>query len=86
MLDKHLSLFFWDVDIDKFDPQSHPRYTIARLLEYGDLAAVSWLKDQFSEETIRDVVRTERTLSPRSATFWGLVYHIPSKEIIALNN
>ena len=84
MLANHLSLFFWDVDIDKFDPQSHPRYTIARLLEYGNLEAISWLKEQFSEEAIKDVIRTERTLSPRSATFWGLVYQIPCGEIVAL--
>jgi hypothetical protein len=82
----HLSSFFWDVDIDEFDPRLHPRYTIARLLEYGDLEAISWLKEQFSEETIREVIRTERILSPRSATFWGLVYHIPSEEIVTLKD
>jgi len=86
MIANHLSSFFWDIDIDNFDPRSYPRYTIARLLEYGDLEAISWLKEQFSEETIEDVVRTERSLSPKSATFWALVYHIPSEEVITLKN
>lgn len=82
----HLSSFFWDVDINNFNPQSHPHYTIARLLEYGDLEAISWLKEQFSEDAIKDVIRTERNLSPRAATFWALVYHIPAEEISALKN
>ncbi len=86
MFINHLVSFFWDVDIDFFDPRSHPHYTIARLLECGNLQAISWLKEQFSEEAIKDVIRTARSLSPRSATFWGLVYHIPSEEIVALKN
>ena len=86
MIANHLSSFFWDVDIDTFAPQSYPCYTIARLLEYGDLEAISWLKEQFSEEAIKDVVKAEHSLSPKAATFWALVYHIPSEEIAALKN
>jgi hypothetical protein len=86
MIVNHLRSFFWDIDIDNFDPQSYPRYTIARLLEYGDLKAISWLKEQFSEDTIKDVLKTEHTLSPKTATFWALVYHIPSEEVVALKN
>jgi hypothetical protein len=84
MIANHLSPFFWDIDIDNFDPRSYPRYTIVRLLEYGNLEAILWLKEQFPEEMIKDVVRTERTLTPRTATFWALVYHMPSEEITAL--
>jgi hypothetical protein len=86
MLVNYLKPFFWDVDIDNFDPQSYPRYTIARLLEYGDLEAITWLKEQFPEEAIKDVLKTERALSPRTATFWALVYHIAFQEIVALKN
>jgi hypothetical protein len=86
MIANHLSSFFWDIDIDNFDPRLYPHYTIARLLEYGDIKAISWMKQQFSEDAIKDVIRTERTLSPRSATFWGLAYHIPSTEIVVLAN
>jgi hypothetical protein len=86
MLVNHLEPFFWDVDIDNFDPQQYPRYTIVRLLEYGDLEAISWLKEQFSEEAIKDVLKTEPTLSPKAATFWALVYHIAFQEIVTLKN
>jgi len=86
MIAQHLRSFLWDIDIDSFDPQTYPGYTIARLLEYGNPEAISWLKEQFSEETIKDVIRNERSLSPRSANFWALVYHIPAEEIAALRN
>ncbi len=84
MIAQHLHSFFWDIDLDSFDPQSYPRYTIARLLEYGDSEAIAWMKGQFSEAEIKNVIRTERSLSKRSAGFWGLLYHIPSEEIAAL--
>jgi hypothetical protein len=76
--------FFWDVNTEAFDPRAYPDYTIARVLEYGDEHAVSWLKETFSQEQIKGVIRSERRLSRKSATFWALVYHIPAGEVAAL--
>ena len=39
--------------MDNFDPVSYPAYTIARVLEYGNEAAVAWLREAFSEEMIQ---------------------------------
>jgi len=84
MLSGHLRPFFWEIDTDHFDPMLYPQYTIARLLEFGDPDAISWLREQFPEETIKNVIRADRTLSPRSANFWALVYGIPSEDVAAL--
>jgi len=84
MIPQRLRPFFWDADLDRFDPISHPAYTIARILEYGDERAVAWLKEMFSEDEIKQVIRRERRLSRRSANFWALVYRIPSDEVAAL--
>ncbi len=86
MIGQHLCPFFWDIDTQTFDPQAYPRYTIARLLEYGDTEAIMWMNEQFSRSAIEEVLRGERALSPRSATFWGLVYRIPTGEIAALQS
>jgi hypothetical protein len=75
---------FWDVDARSFDPRKHADYTIARVLEYGDRAEVVWLKETFSEDEIRRVLCTESRLSPKSATFWALVYGIPYDQVAAL--
>lgn len=84
MIPRHLHPLFWDVDLQSFDPQSYPEYTIGRILEYGNEAAVSWLRKNFSMRAIVDVIRNDRRLSPKSARFWALVFSVPSDEIAAL--
>ncbi len=84
MIPSNLRVFFWDIDPSLFNPHDYPVYTITRVLEYGDLGAVEWLRQNFSEEEIKEVIRSEQTLSPRSANFWGLVYGISKRHICAL--
>lgn len=67
-----------------FDPLAYPEYTIGRLLERGDPEAVHWLRSTFGEDEIRRVVVSERRLSRKSATFWALLYGVPSHEVAAL--
>lgn len=83
MVPKELQPLFWDT-AGAFDPVSYPDYTILRVLELGDDDAVAWLRRTFAEEEIRRVLRTERRLSPKSATFWALVYGIPEDQVAAL--
>ncbi len=85
MIPSNLQTLFWDTNLDVFTPESHPDYTILRVLEYGDKAAFQWLRQTFPETEIRRVLSTERRLSPKSATFWALVYGIPSRDVAALN-
>lgn len=81
---RELAPLFWDTDLTTFDPRVFPDYTIFRILEHGDRDAVRWLEDSFSEDEICRVVRTERRLTPKSATFWALVYGIADEEAAAL--
>jgi hypothetical protein len=85
MLPRQIRPFFWDVDPDAFEALAYPRYTIARILEFGDEGAVEWMRKTFPETQIREVVRTERRLSRLSANFWALVYRIPRNDVSALS-
>lgn len=85
MTPQHLRPLFWDVDADTFEPSAHPAYTIARILEFGDQEAIRWLKETFADDVIAGVVRTDRRLSRRSATFWALVFRIPIEQVAALS-
>lgn len=76
--------FFWETNLDNFNPVSYPAYTIARVLEYGDDKAIRWLRDTFSQTQSVEVLGIERRLSRRSANFWALVYYLPSEEVAAL--
>ena len=84
MVPQDLRTLFWDINLDSFNPNSYPEYTIARVLEFGDENAVAWLKESFPENEIKQVICTERRLSRRSANFWALMYRIPSGEVAAL--
>lgn len=79
MLPAELRALFWDVNLDTFDPLAYPEYTIARILEFGDEAAVAWMRGTFAETQIIDVIRRDRRLSAKSANYWRLVYHIPAE-------
>jgi hypothetical protein len=84
MVPNTLQALFWDTNLSTFQPSAYPDYTIFRVLEYGDDEAVAWLRETFSSPEIRRVICTERRLSPKSATFWALVYGIPEAEVAAL--
>ena len=84
MVPNELQALFWDINLTDFDPVAYPDYMIFRVLEFGDVAAFRWLKLTFAEEEIRRVLKSERRLSPKSATFWALIYDIPEADIAAL--
>ena len=85
MIPHTLQTFFWDIRVADFDPKMYPEYTIARILELGNPEAVSWLQQNFTEEEITKVIRSERRLSAKSANYWALIYRIPTAEVAALN-
>jgi hypothetical protein len=86
MVPSNLRSLFWDTNLDAFSPEAYPDYTIFRVLELGDDAAVTWLRQTFPEREILRVLSTERRLTPRSANFWALVYGLPPGQVAALNS
>lgn len=84
MMWQDLRPLFWDTNLEKFDPTAYPVYTIERVLEHGDEEEVAWLLRIFTKEQIRDALRTNWHLSPRSANFWALFFGLPTHEVAAL--
>ncbi len=85
MIPNNLRPFFWEVNPDSFDPHEYGEYVIGRLLEQGTDEAVTWMKATFLEDEIKKVIREDHRLSPKSATYWALVYEIPTEQIAALS-
>ena len=85
-LPKNLHHLFWDIKKETFNPEEFPEYTISRILEFGDREAVNWMKKIFPESQIKNVIKSDRKLSPKSANFWAIIYKIPSNEIFGLKN
>ena len=86
MIPQQLAPLFWDINTATFNPAEYPEYTIARVLEYGDRGAVEWLRQTFPKEQITQVIRDERRLSEKSATFWAIVYEIAREDVAALRS
>ena len=84
MIPNQLRPLFWDIDVAAFNPAEYPDYTIFRVLEFGDDGAVAWLRQTFSEDEIRRVLRTEHRLSAKSASYWAPIYRVPVNEVAAL--
>ena len=77
---------FWDANLDELDPTAYPFYAIERVLEYGgDEEAVGWMRRTFTDEQILDVLRTDRRLTPPSATFWAFIFGVRASDVAALD-
>jgi len=79
-----LKRYFWDVEFGKIDAEARSQYVLARLLEYGDEKAVSWMKRNFTKHQVEDVLFHYRSVSPQSANFWAVVFNINKRKIICL--
>lgn len=63
---------FWDTSIDKIHVRRNATYIIERVLELGDLEAISWLQRVYPVHRITDVLHRSRQLTEKSRNFWML--------------
>jgi hypothetical protein len=66
---------FWDVKPRTLDVEKHSAFIMARVLEYGDMAAVKWLHGRYGKRRIARFFQTRyaRRLSPKTIEFWRVV-------------
>lgn len=74
--------FFWDFDVSALSWEEHQNLIIRRLLGYGDLAAMRWLRAQMGDDLLRTwiVKRRARGLSPRQIRYWSLILDIDTAQ------
>jgi hypothetical protein len=75
---------FWEVEFRPDLSRTHPEYVIARLLEHGGDAAVTWLLRNVPRDVLARVVRTSRGLRRTTAHCWANYLEIPIEEIECL--
>ena len=79
-----LKRYFWDTDFSSIDPQKFSTYVIERILDLGDMDAIKWLKEEYSQKDITSVVKHTRRLSHKSANFWTIIYNLNPKEVLCM--
>lgn len=65
---------FWDAK--EIDPVRHADYIIARVLDYGDEKDVKRLREIYSDDDLKRVIRTRRGLSPLTRRFWTVYFKL----------
>lgn len=73
--------FFWDCSPDQLDVDQNAPYIIERLMESGDMDAVRWMLGAYPREKIIQVLKSTRSLTPKSAHFWAFYYNINPSEV-----
>ena len=84
MLPEYLKKYFWDVDFLKLQRDKDSHFIIERILELGDMKSIEWMKKNFPEKEIKQIVISSRRLSPKSANYWGLVFKLKKDKILCL--
>jgi len=72
----HIRHFFWDADLSQINADENKSYIIERLLELGDLAAVTWLFSNYPRGEIEAVLKKSRKISAKSYNFWKTMLDI----------
>ena len=84
-LPPELHRYFWDTDPKKLDINKYRQFVIERILEFGDEHAIRWLRKNFGDEAIKEVVCESRRISRRTANFWRLILDIPKEKVACLS-
>lgn len=62
--------YFWDSDVSAIDIIQYKFYIIERILEFGNVPEVKWILDNYSKDTINEVLYLSRNISEKSSSFW----------------
>lgn len=71
-----LQRYFWDARCSTLSPVHHRDFIVARLLEFGDRAALRWLFQTYSRNDLSAFLTSGGAvrLSPRSRRFWAVFF------------
>lgn len=82
-LPQFLEKYFWDVEFKELDMERSARFILKRILEYGDEKAIAWMRKNFSEKDVEDILINLR-ISPKSANFWAVIFSIDKRKVLSL--
>lgn len=69
-LSPYLYRYFWDIEPKKLNLERYRYYVIRRVLEYGNIQALSWLFKRYRKQSMKKALKG-RDLSDRTRAFWS---------------
>lgn len=80
-MEKAFRKYFWDTDFDKLDIKENKNYIISRLLNYGDIKELDWIKSNYSKEELKDFAKQSRNLNPLLANYLSQKLELDKNEM-----
>ena len=64
------------------DLEKHKRIIIKNILDFGTKQATDWLRENYTEEEIKEVIRKSirSEWSKKSINLWSMIYNVQPKE------
>lgn len=76
---------FWGVNLDKLDLDKNKEFIISRILENGTKEDIDWLRTNFTDTEIKDIVIKSKLISRKTAYFWKIILDI-KEDILCLSD
>ncbi len=80
---------FWEVDAEKLNTEEYPEYIMERILDYGTLEGVRWLRRTLGDTEIKRFITSSkgrRRLATRTLNFWQIILNLKSEECIPVSS
>lgn len=73
--------YFWDTDFSKLDIKKNINYIISRLFCEGNLDAIRFIKNTYSESEIIKAIKETRNLNKVTANFLKNIYNLKEDDM-----
>jgi len=83
-LPEFLRSYFWDVKFEDLDLKKSRTFILKRVLDRGDTKALSWVRQNYTNQEIEKLLLTTRDISPKTANFWALFLGIDKRKVVCL--
>ncbi len=79
---------FWEINAEELDTDQYPEYIMERILEYGTLEGVNWVRRTLGDARIKRFIASNkgrRRLSTRTLNFWQIILNLKPEECIPIS-
>ena len=73
MLSKDFKKYFWDCDFQNLKWDNHKTFISERILNFGDIESVKWLKNRLSKEELFYIICNSKNIDAKTKNYWKII-------------
>ena len=66
--------YFWDCEFETLKLEGHKKFISERILMFGDVPALKWLRKTYGLEFFRHIAVSSRRLDAKTRNFWKIYF------------